>query len=260
MKGLEVCRYEDAALSDSHPISGHAVTGPVTARALGPADSSLWLVELSLDAGAEIHLPNVHGDEAVHVRTGEIEVGFRSCGAGGTVIIESEATTVVRATAPSVVLHMGPTDPAATVRQDTGTHRSTIHVVGPDGWLAAASPGRASHYYADSTCEGCDLTLLYTSRDVAYESPAHSHSVDELIHVISGSIRLGAYTVHPGDTLAVAADRRYGFRADDGFAFLNYRSAASVQTIDRDGDPIVEGGLINGFTSVPGGSIDVRPE
>lgn len=254
MKGLAVCRYGDAEQFSSHPIPGHAVTGDLTARMLGPADYSLWLVELTVAAGAEIRFPAVHGDEALHVRSGAIEVGGRTCPEGGTIVVESAASPVLRANEPTVLLHMGPSEPT---RHEPSTDGSTLHVVGPDGWLALSGPGRTSRYYADSTCETCDLTLLYTSRTEPYESPAHSHSVDELIHVVWGSIRLGAYTVEPGDTLAVAADQRYGFRADAGFGFLNYRSAASVQTVDRNDEPIVEGGLVNGFTYVPDGSVDI---
>ncbi|MDW3215566.1 MAG: hypothetical protein R8G01_16320 [Ilumatobacteraceae bacterium] len=260
MKGLAVCRYDETEPSAAHPIDGHVVDGALVARMLGPADYSLWLVELSIEANAEIHLPDVHGDEALYVCSGELDVGGRSCPAGGSVVIESEAHPVVRTAVPSVVLHMGPVEPSATSRSGTAERRSSVHIVGPEGWLAAISPGRASRYYADSTCEGCDLTLLFTSRDRAYVSPTHSHSVDELIHVLEGPIRLGAHTLDAGDTLAVAADRRYGFRADDGFAFLNYRSAASVQTVERGSPPIVEGGLVNGFSPIPDGAVDIRVE
>lgn len=258
MKGLAVCRYDDAEQFSYHPIPGHEVTGDITARTLGPADYSLWLVELTVAAGAEIRLPAVHGDEALNVRSGTIEVAGRICPEGGTLVIESAAAPVVRAVEASVLLHMGPSAPTRHAPSEAGSARSKVHVVGPDGWLALSGPGRTSRYYADSTCESCDLTLLYTSRAEAYESPRHSHSVDELIHVVWGSIKLGAYTVEPGDTLAVAADQRYGFRADEGFGFLNYRSAASVQTVDRDGAPIVEGGLVNGFTPVPDGCLDIQ--
>lgn len=257
MKGLAVCRYDEAEELSSHPVLDHEVAGEVSARVLGPSDFSLWLVELTVAAGAEIRLPAVHGDEAVHVRSGAVEVAGRASPSGGTVVIESQATPVVRATEPSVLLHMGQSRPSHAEPSGTASERSSVHVVGPEGRLALTGPGRASRYYADSTCQGCDLTLLYTSRSEPYESPAHSHSVDELIHVVWGSIRLGAYTVEPGDTLAVAADQRYGFRADDGFGFLNYRSAASLQTIVRGNAPIVEGGLVNGFVPVPGGAVDI---
>jgi len=92
---------------------------------------------------------------------------------------------------------------------------------------------------------------MYTSRSERYESAPHSHSQDELIHLLDGEIVLGSYRLGPGDTLAVAADRRYRFNSGDaGFGFLNYRRGPSVQTIDPAAPPRVEGGAANGFELV----------
>ena len=88
-----------------------------------------------------------------------------------------------------------------------------------------------------------------------YVSATHSHSTDELIHLVWGELRLGSQTMRPGDTLAVDADRRYGFRSGpDGFGFLNYRRDASEQVVERGSPPRREGGLVNGLTAV----MDVR--
>jgi hypothetical protein len=126
-----------------------------------------------------------------------------------------------------------------------------VHVVGPRGTYAAIEPGRDTHYYADSTCPTCRLTLLYTSRTGEYVSETHSHSTDELIHLLWGEVRLGSQVLRPGDTLAIDADRRYGFRSGpDGFGFLNYRREASQQTIARGSEPRMEGGLVNGLAPV----------
>src|SRR5262249_54809399 len=90
--------------------------------------------------------------------------------------------------------------------------------------------------------------LLYTSRFFAYEGPIHSHSQDELIHVLRGEISLGSLRAGQGDTLFVAADQPYRFRAGaSGFAFLNYRRAASVMTMRATGETIVENGRATGM-------------
>lgn len=257
MKGFSICRRADAPTVSGHPIIGHGISGQrvgdAVARLLHPDGYSLWMVELDLPAGAELALPAEHGDEIVYVSSGEIAVDGRVCRAGGAAVVESGARPSIVATEPTVVLHMGPTDAAVPTDGLNGpiTRRpSEVHVVGPRGWLAIETPGRLSKYYADSTCDGCRATLLYTSREEPYVSPAHSHSVDELIHVVWGEIRLGAHRLTGGDTLAVPADQRYGFRADGGFGFLNYRRDASEQTIALGEPPLMEGGLVNGFQLV----------
>ena len=54
-----------------------------------------------------------------------------------------------------------------------------------------------------------------------------------------------------GDTIAIPADLRYGFRSGpDGFGFLNYRPDASVQSFERGGPPRIEGGKVNGMEQV----------
>ena len=63
-----------------------------------------------------------------------------------------------------------------------------VHVVGPRGTYANTTDVSDSHYFADSSCPTCRLTLLSVGRSFAYVSEPHSHSQDELIHVVSGAI------------------------------------------------------------------------
>jgi len=252
VKGLSICRYDDASSAAGHPVAGHTAEG-ASVRVLHPDGYSLWMVELTLPAGAVIELPDVHGDEILYVVSGELAVDGTSCTAGGAAVVESGAHPRLAVGEPAVVLHMGTAAgslPVGGLNGPISRVPDQVHVVGPDGWLALATPGRLSKYFADSTCAGCRATLLYTSRDDEYVSPAHSHSVDELIHVVWGEIRLGAHRLVAGDTLAVSADQRYGFRADAGFGFLNYRGDASQQTVAGAEAPIMEGGLVNGFELV----------
>jgi hypothetical protein len=108
---------------------------------------------------------------------------------------------------------------------------------------------RDTRFFADSTCATCTPTLLLTGRRGAYASPAHSHSQDELIHVLEGEIQLGATRAGPGSTIAIGHDVRYRFRSES-FSFLNYRQGASYQTLARDEPPVLEGGAPHGFTPV----------
>lgn len=257
MRGIGMIRGSEVDVVDRHPVDGHHVSSgagrAARFRSVAPQDYSLWMVMIEAGEGSEVRLPPQHGDEAVYVRSGAVRVGGRVCPAGGTVVLESQCHDVVEVVEAADLLHMGPHDPAVPADGLNGPiagSASSSHVVGPRGWYAAVSPGRDSRYYADSTCPTCRLTLLYTSRTAEYISPTHSHSVDELIHVLWGELHLGNHVLGPGDTLAVEADRRYGFRAPGGFGFLNYRRDASEQTIERGSTPIMEGALVNGFEAI----------
>jgi hypothetical protein len=223
-------------------------------RQVSPDGFPLWLVVAELDDGTELTWAGHHGDEAVYVMSGGLDVDGRRCPEHGAVVVESDAPATAHAIGPTRIVHVGPADHEAPRDGLNGTPVAMghiVHVVGPRGTFAAVSDERDTHYYADSTCPTCRLTLLYTSRRVPYVSAPHSHSTDELIHVLWGEIRLGNQVLGPGDTVAIAADRRYGFRSGpDGFGFLNYRRDASQQTIERGSPPRMEGGLVNGLERV----------
>jgi quercetin dioxygenase-like cupin family protein len=230
-----------------------ALDGDGTSVRLSPEGFSLWLYRGTLAPGASLSWQSPHGDEIVYVTRGEVEVEGRRCVTGGAVVVEADAAATLRAVdGDAAVLHFGPADPMPPADgfygpADTAAHG--VHVVGPGGTWAQVEGVRDSRFFADSTCPTCRLTLLYTGRDAAYESAAHSHSQDELIHVMKGELQLGAYRVGPGDTLAIAKDVRYRFRSD-GFGFLNYRRDVSHQTIDRDKPAILEGGEFHDFKPV----------
>ena len=149
---------------------------------------------------------------------------------------------------------MGPRDPAPPddgLNGPAATERHGVHVVGPRGTYANTTDTIDSHYYADSTCPTCRITLLSVGRSFGYRSEPHSHSEDELINVVAGAITLGRRRLGPGDTLAIDADARYGFRGDDdGFVFLNYRRDASQQMWGSAATPRAEGGAVNDMTPV----------
>lgn len=254
MAGIEIVHAADAVVLDRHPVAGHGFDGAATARLVSPAGYSLWLVVAELADGTSIEVPPVHGDEAVYVLSGALRAAGSTCPEDGTVVIEAGASPALVAVGPTRVVHVGPRDAAVPTDGPNGPIAgpgTALHVVGPRGTYAAVEPGRDTHYYADSTCATCRLTLLSTARMQRYVSDTHSHSTDELIHLLWGELRLGNQVVRPGDTLAVDGDRRYGFRSGpEGFRFLNYRRDASQQTVARGSAPRMEGGLVNGLVPV----------
>ena len=238
MRGIFFTEMDEAPVG-AYRTLGHDVRGDVVARLVGPREFPLWLVRAELPPGAVVAWGG-RGDEAVYVVDGEVEVDGRSCPAGGAVVVEAGMAAEVQAPLGASVVHLGRHDVQATAGQ-------TIHVVGPGGTWAQVGDGRDTRYFADSECETCDLTLFFTGRDHDYVSAPHSHSADELIHVLHGEVVVGRRRLGPGSTIAIHADRRYGFRSP-GFGFLNYRP--TVATLTRAGETIEEGGRVHGFEPV----------
>jgi hypothetical protein len=266
MASLTITLERDAPSAVAYPPSAWDLRGPVEARLLSPPDVSLWLYRISLGAGSELRWPGVHGDEAVYLLAGSLEVAGRPEGSivesGSAVIVESGLPARVFAMSDCQLLHFGSTfsePPADGPYGAPSAQGHVVHAVGPGGVYAAVGDGRDTRFYADSSCPTCRITLMRTGRDAAYASPAHSHSQDELIHVLSGEITLGRSTLGPGDTLYVQADRRYTFTGgSEGFSFLNYRRDASMHAVVRGGEPKLEGGATHGFRHVAD-VIDVSP-
>lgn len=258
MAGLAVIAGADAPILDGHPETVAIASDAVSVRRLSPEGISLWLYEVAMPSGGELRWAGEHGDEAVYVLEGTLEVcdeaGRRPVPAGGAVIVESAAAAHIVAAGPIRVLHMGPRESSPPVDGPLGpaepAHHA-VHAVGPRGVYARIEPGRDTRFFADSSCPTCRITLMQTGRSQRYHSEAHSHSQDELIHVLAGDITVGRDVLGPGDTLYVEADRRYTFTSGDrGFSFLNYRRDASLHTLVRGGEPVLEGGAAHGFPYV----------
>lgn len=255
MAGIDIVRGDTATTtSGGYAAPGHTVSGGVTSRMVSPTDFSLWLVTAELEDGATIEWPATHGDESVFVVEGEIEIDGRRCPPHGAAIIEADVVTTAKAVGPTRIVHVGPVDPTQPTDGINGAPASSehgVHVVGPRGTYARVSEDSDSHYYADSSCPTCRLTLLHVGRTGPYVSAPHSHTEDELIHLISGEINVGRTVLGAGDTLAIAGNVRYAFRGgDNGFVFINYRRDASKQLFPGDRPELIEGGAANGLEPV----------
>jgi quercetin dioxygenase-like cupin family protein len=253
MAKVEIVRGGAHELVPGHPGS-RRVDGDVRHRVVSPAGFSLWMLHVELDDGGRVEWPSTHGDEAVYVLDGELEIDGRVTPTRGAAIVESDVQTSARAIGPTRILHMGPRDHAPPVDGLNGPARAEghgVHVVGARGTYANVTDRADSHYYADSTCPTCRITLLSVARSFGYRSEPHSHTQDELIHLVAGGINVGRQHLAPGDTLAIAAEARYGFRGDDdGFLFVNYRRDASQQKLGSASTPRKEGGVVNDMSPV----------
>src|SRR5689334_7647453 len=97
------------ALETGYSASTCEATGTVRSSLFHPDDYSLWQIDAELAEGAELRWGTVrHGDEAVFVLDGEVEVDGTRCGAETAIIIEADASACIRAVTDARVLHFGP--------------------------------------------------------------------------------------------------------------------------------------------------------
>jgi hypothetical protein len=241
VKTFEIVHRRDAARTTL------AAAPDVEAWRASPVGYPLWMTQGRLPAGTPLRWPDPHGEEAIFVLAGELSLDDgRVATTGSALILEAEAAPVVVAATDSVVLAMGtaggatpdggPVGPAA-----PGGRR--VHLIGRQGIAVwARAPSKLTRYFTTSTCPTCRLMLMYSASQERYASAVHSHTADELIHVLRGRIRVGLEWAERGDTVAVPADTRYRFQTDvDGYGFLNYRADACYY-VAVDGTRLLEAG------------------
>jgi quercetin dioxygenase-like cupin family protein len=219
---------------DVEPAGDHGATGRRWSKLLSPPDYVLWLYLVELDAGGSITWSTDHGDEALYVFEGELDVDGRRCPAGGAVIVESGVPAAVTATTASRLGHYGSRGAASTA----GT---SVHVVGPEGIATFGDPADvAARFFADAGCPTCRLALFEVTRDHERPGRPHSHSADEIIYITAGTMVLGARRLGPGTALSIPGGVRYAEGSgSDGCVFLNYRREASDRTdYVKDGPPV----------------------
>ncbi len=230
----------DSRRTASRPGYGAPACRLVRGRAhssfLGPEGYSLWLVTAALDAGATLEWDPHHGDEAVFVVDGELEVDGRRVGAQGTIIVELDARATVRAVRPSRIAHFGPTSIEPPVGLLGAAHPDGhgVHTLPHDGrgvWaFDAGGVAYSLCYYADSTCPTCRIAFFRNTVHQPLTLSSHLHSEDEIVYLLGGDAQLGPLRLEPGMGIAISKGQRYRLRTHAGFDFLNYRrNAATIQ-------------------------------
>ncbi|WP_419929515.1 hypothetical protein [Candidatus Poriferisocius sp.] len=254
MSAVDVIHAAEVEATTRYPATTVAVSGGLTARPVSPDGASLWLIAADLAAGTELRWGTEHGDEAVYVRSGSLAVDGRVCPADGAMVVEAGVAASVIAESDTSILHMGPADsapPTDGLRGPAESDGRSVRIVGPGGVWATVDESQRTRFFSDASAPTNRLWLLASDRPQYFESSAHSHSQDELIHVLRGEIRVGRRVVGAGDTLWVAADRRYKlYSGDDGVHFVNYRRDASVMTSPNYDGPLLEAGESTNMTWV----------
>lgn len=235
--------HEEEALAErAHPTFGE-VAGLTSVRRLSPDDYDLWLYVLELDGGAALSFSDKHGDEGLYVLAGRLQVAGATCPARGAVIVESDVAVTVEVPEPSRIVHVGSGNlqpPQGGALGPAATTDHGVHVVGPNGWFTSGSGDRTvARWFTDSTCPTCRIALFdVTSQETPGRSRAHTHSADEIIYVLDGTMRLGRRLLGPGTSLCIGGGTRYAQSAGPGgCSFLNYRRDTSQQQYYGPGEP-----------------------
>jgi quercetin dioxygenase-like cupin family protein len=231
------------AMEPGHRFDTVAVAGALRSATVSASGYGLQLCRVDMDPGASLAWTARHGDEGLYVVRGAVEVDGRVCPADGAVVVESGVAATLTAVQATQLVHLRSTGDAQAARG------SLVHVVGPAGWaVSGREAGLETRWFTDSTCPTCSIALLHVRHDGADRRVrAHSHSQDEIIHMLSGSIALGSRVLGPGSSLCIPADVRYAFVGGArGYAYLNYRAAASWMTYEPRSAPVLEGGVALG--------------
>jgi quercetin dioxygenase-like cupin family protein len=241
----------DAVAASTAYQAPRRATGVVASRRLSPDGYSLWLCDTELADGGSIGWDAAHGDDGLYVLEGELEVDGRRCPPGGAVVVESGVATTARVVGPTRVAHFGCADDEPPVDGLLGPARSTghgVHVCGPGGrFLSGEREGVHAVWYADSTCDTCRAQLLKVTSHPSDRNTAHHHSQDEIIYLIAGTMRLGAYELAAGTALSIPAHARYAPKAGEGgHVFLNFRRDVSEQVYARSEPALLETALSRG--------------
>ena len=231
-------------------------TGVRWSKRVSPDDYSIWMVVSELDDGGELHWDAEHGDDGVYVISGSLEVDGHVCPVDGALVVESGVVATARARGTTRVVHCGTREPLPPADglygpPERGSH--TVHVVGERGWFGSGSRERVSvRWFADSTCPTCRIALFHVVRaEGGVRDRSHTHTQDELIYVLGGSLIVGGVEHGRGTCLAIPALTRYSLTSGaEGFSILNFRRDVSVQAY-RPGEPEeLEGALARGGLEV----------
>ena len=125
----------------------------------------------------------------------------------------------------------------------------TVYVVGNEGWYQSGN-GKSylAHWFADSTQDASRIALFRVALHEPHRRDTpHSHSQDELIYIMDGSLVMGRSEYMPGTCLALPANVRYSVTTGaHGIKFINFRRDASIHEYGKVKAPEPESALARG--------------
>jgi len=122
---------------------------------------------------------------------------------------------------------------ASDARQMTGEdgHFEPVPPGVTDGWGLMFDAGLADGTVAKLLLDLPGFALVYNWFKPHFPLPRHSHSVDCLYFIISGSLRLGTEDLAPGDGFFIGADVPYSYSiGEEGLEILEFRHKGFFST------------------------------
>jgi quercetin dioxygenase-like cupin family protein len=218
-------------------MPGLSTYGAIEARPLIQGGGlSLFLWHYELEPGAEIRFDKPDHSHLLYVWRGAIDAGGEPAGFDDIVIIERRGEVVIRATGgPAKLLHFYSPVPSA----KDAYARGQVIVRRKKELDRHVYPQSKLTLYADSSSDSCDIWFHSGETPdgmLDFVDQLHSHSQDEIIFVVSGSMLVGQRRVGTGTALAVAADTVYSFMVrEEGLHFINFRASESFISLVHDG-------------------------
>lgn len=231
-----------------HRTPAHTVGAPPR------SDRSLWVRRVVAGAENPLTWTDEHTDEVLWVRRGVLrEVAGRwACGPGDAVVVESGVPLALVPDDEADVVWFGSYDDNdwGLLGPPTGPRSAyAIRATDRHSVTAELSDGVTvwTRFWADSTRDTCRAALLEVAGSAGHHAPAHSHSRDELIYVVAGSLRIGQDVLPPDTSIFIPANQRYRFSAEGAYSFINFRRDASTITLRPGSTPMLEtaAGLAN---------------
>lgn len=218
-------------------MPGLSARGAIEARPLIQGGGlSLYLWHYELAPGAEIRFDRPDHSHLLYIWQGEVTADAEVAGFDDAIIVERHGEVMVRAAGgPAKLLHFYSPVPSAKDARATGK----VIVRRKQELDRHVHPQTKLTLYADSSSDSCDIWFHSgESPDGMFDfvDAPHSHSVDEIIFVVSGSMLVGPRRVGAGTAFAVAADTVYSFVVkEEGLHFINFRASESFVSLVQDG-------------------------
>ena len=248
---------DDVAAATSYAAPSRTARGVVWSKRVSPDGYSIWMVEAELADRAEIVWSGPHSDDGLYVVSGELEVTSpgqptRRCPAEGAVIVENGTGCVVRAMGPTRVVHVGAYDdspPQGGLYGSPADDGQAVIVVGDKGWYQSGNGDNyLARWFADSTQPSSRIAFFHVALPLPHRRDVpHTHTEDELIYVMDGSIVMGKQEYCAGTCLAIPGKVHYSVTTGaNGVKFLNYRRDASIQEYGKVKEPELESAIVRG--------------
>ena len=125
----------------------------------------------------------------------------------------------------------------------------TTIVVGNQGWYQSGNGDNyLARWFTDSTQPASRIAFFHVALPLPHRRDVpHTHTEDELIYVMDGSIVMGKQEYTPGTCLAIPGKVHYSVTTGaSGVKFLNYRRDASLQEYGKVKEPELESAIVRG--------------